>query len=131
MFRKLLSLQIRISVQLTKLTPWNRVLLEKLIFILLFKKYSAFYGTLSFITVFTRARHWCYAQPDTPCQDLRTQFIVVLFFHLRLGLPSNLFPAGIPTKILYVFLISPTCVKNPINEKGENSIWKIFCMYGL
>jgi hypothetical protein len=27
--------------------------------------------------------------------------------HLRLGLPSGLFPSGIPTNILYAFLYSP------------------------
>jgi hypothetical protein len=27
--------------------------------------------------------------------------------HLRLGLPSGLFPSGFPTNILYAFLISP------------------------
>jgi len=32
---------------------------------------------------------------------------VVLSTHLRLGLPSSLFPSGFPTQILYVFLISP------------------------
>jgi hypothetical protein len=34
---------------------WSIILLEKLIFILLVIKYSAFYGTLRFITMFTRA----------------------------------------------------------------------------
>jgi hypothetical protein len=27
--------------------------------------------------------------------------------HLRLGLPSGLFPSGFPTNILYAFLVSP------------------------
>jgi hypothetical protein len=39
------------------LTPWHRVLPEKLIVTLLVKKFSAFYGTQRFITVFTRAHH--------------------------------------------------------------------------
>jgi hypothetical protein len=39
-----------------KLTPWNRVPLEKLrVPQLLFKKIPAFYGTRMFITVFKRA----------------------------------------------------------------------------
>jgi hypothetical protein len=29
--------------------------------------------------------------------------------HLRLSLPSGLFPSGIPTNILYAFLFSPSC----------------------
>jgi len=39
-----------------QLTPWNRVLLEKLIQPM--KKFPAFYGIQKFITVFTRAHHW-------------------------------------------------------------------------
>jgi len=39
------------------LTPWSRVLLEKLTGSLLVKKFSAFYETRKFITAFTRARH--------------------------------------------------------------------------
>jgi hypothetical protein len=34
------------------------VLLQKLIFAQLFKKYLSFYGTPTFTTVFTRTRHW-------------------------------------------------------------------------
>jgi len=39
------------------LTPWSRVLLEKLTVFQLVKKFPAFYGTLTFITAFTSARH--------------------------------------------------------------------------
>ena len=38
-------------------TPWCRVLLEKLTDLQLVKKFPAFYGTRRFITAFTRARH--------------------------------------------------------------------------
>jgi hypothetical protein len=38
------------------ITPWNRVLLEKLIVSQLATK-SAFYGNRRFLTVFTRADH--------------------------------------------------------------------------
>jgi len=40
-----------------QLTPWSRVLLEKLTVTQLVKKFPAFYGTRSFITMFTKARH--------------------------------------------------------------------------
>jgi hypothetical protein len=36
---------------------------------------------------------------------IKNQFI--LYNHLRLGLPSGLFPSGFPTNILYTLLISP------------------------
>jgi len=39
------------------LTPWSRVLLEKLIGFQLVKKFPAFYGTRRFITAFTSASH--------------------------------------------------------------------------
>ena len=39
------------------LTPWSRVLLEKLIALQLVKKFPAFYGTQKFITEFTSASH--------------------------------------------------------------------------
>jgi hypothetical protein len=39
------------------LTPWSRVLLEKLTGFQLVKKFPAFYGTRRFITADTRARH--------------------------------------------------------------------------
>jgi hypothetical protein len=39
------------------LTPWSRVLLEKIIGLQLLKKFPAIYGTRMFITAFTSARH--------------------------------------------------------------------------
>jgi len=39
------------------LTPWSRVLLEKLTSLQLVKKFPAFYGTRTFITAFTSARN--------------------------------------------------------------------------
>jgi hypothetical protein len=39
-------------------TPGSRVLLEKLIVTQLVKKFPAFYRTLSFVAMFTRAHHW-------------------------------------------------------------------------
>jgi hypothetical protein len=39
------------------LTPWSRVLLEKISGLQLVKKFPAFYGTEGFITAFTSARH--------------------------------------------------------------------------
>jgi len=48
-------LQIYLTTYL--LTPWSRVLLEKLTGLQLVKKFPAFYGTRRFITALTIARH--------------------------------------------------------------------------
>jgi len=39
------------------LTPWSRVLLEKITSLKLVKKFPEFYGTRRFVTTFTSARH--------------------------------------------------------------------------
>jgi hypothetical protein len=39
--------------------------------------------------------------------------ISILYFHLRLGLLSNLLPSGFPTKILYESLLSPVYATCP------------------
>ena len=87
------------------LTPWCRVLLEKLTGLQLVKKFPAFHGTRTFITALTTVRHlslsWAspiqsiYPHP-TSCRS-----ILILSTHLTLGLPSGLFPSGSPTKTLY------------------------------
>jgi hypothetical protein len=46
-----------ITLQTGQLTPWSRILLEKLIAVQLFKIFSAIYGTGRSITVFTTAHN--------------------------------------------------------------------------
>jgi hypothetical protein len=46
------------------------------------------------------------AVPTIPSY-LSLRSILILSTHLRLGLPSVLFPSGFPTNILYAFLVSP------------------------
>jgi hypothetical protein len=89
------------------LTPWSRVLREKLTDLQLVKKFSAFYGTRRVLTALTSARHLSLSR-DSPIQSShphRTSWrsILILSSHLRLGL----FPLGFPTKILYTHLPSP------------------------
>ena len=82
------------------LTPWSRVLLEKLV-----KKFPALYGTRKFITVFTSARHlslsWANSIQSPPPPTSRRS-ILILSSHLRLGLPNGLFPSGFPTPLPHV-----------------------------
>jgi hypothetical protein len=46
-----------LTLEICKLTPYSRALLEKLTGPQLVEKFPAFYGTRRFITTFTRARH--------------------------------------------------------------------------
>jgi hypothetical protein len=61
--------------------------------------------------VFTRALHqslsWTRSIQSTPPHSNFLRSILVLSFHLRLGVSSGLFPSGFPTEILYAFLSVP------------------------
>ena len=98
------------------LTPWCRVLLEKLTGLQLVKKFPAFHGTRRFITALTSVRHLSlsWANPIQSIYPHPTSWrsILILSTHLRLGLPSGLFLSGFPSKNLYTPLsspIRPTC----------------------
>ena len=84
------------------LTPWNRVLLEKLTGLQLVKKFPAFHGTRRFITAFTNTRHlslsWASSIQSIPSHPTSWRSILILYSHLRLGFPTGLFPPDFPTK---------------------------------
>ena len=98
------------------LTPWSRVLLEKLTGSQLVKKFPALYGTQCFITAFTSVRHlslsWASSIQSILPHPNSWRFILILSSYVRLGLPSGLFPSDVPTKTLYTPLpssIRATC----------------------
>ena len=99
------------NITLYLLTPWCRVLLEKLTGLQLVKKLPAFHGTRRFITVLTSVRHLSlsWASPIQSIYPHPTSWrsILILSAHLCLGLLSGLFPSGFPTKTLYTPLSSP------------------------
>jgi hypothetical protein len=87
------------------LSPWSRIFLLKLTSLQLVKKFAAFYGTRSLITTFTSTRHlslsWASSiESITPHPTSRTS-ILILFSHLRLGLPGDPFSSDFPTNTLY------------------------------
>ena len=93
------------------------VLLEKLTGLQLVKKFPALHGTRRFITALTSVRHLSlsWANPIQSIYPHPTSWrsILILPTHLRLGLPSGLFPSGFATKTLYTPLSSPIRVTCP------------------
>ena len=93
------------------ITPWCRVLLQKLTGLQLVKRFPAFHGTRRSITALTSVRQLSvsWASPIQSIYPHPTSWrsIVILSTHLCLGLPSGLFPSGFPTKSLYTTISSP------------------------
>jgi len=91
------------------LTACGRVL-EKLTGFQLVKKYPHFMEPRRFITAFTSAHHlslsWASSIQSVPPHPTSWKSILISS-HLRLGLPSGLFPSGFPTKNLYTSHLSP------------------------
>jgi hypothetical protein len=55
-----------------------------------------------------------YPEPDiTSPHPTSPRSILILSTHLRLALPSGLFPSGFPSNNLYAFLFSPTRAVSP------------------
>ena len=105
-------------------SPWCRVLLEKLTGLQLVKKFLAFHGTRRFITALTSVRQLSlfWANPIQSIYPHPTSWrsVLILPTHLRLGLPSSLFPSGFPTKTIYTPCPHPYALHaQPISLEGN------------
>ena len=116
------------------LTPWCRVLLEKLTGLQLVKKFPTFHGTQRFITALTSIRHisLSWASPIQSIYPHPTSWrsVLILSTHLRLGLPSCLLPSGFPSKSkhLYLFyMFHVTCFNLTLKSFKKTN----FKLYGL
>ena len=95
------------------LTPWCRVLLEKLTGLQLVKKFPVFHGTRRFITALTSVHHlslsWaCPIQSIYP-HPTSWRSIIILSTHLRLGLPSGKIRPVSPPRPYTPPLLTHTC----------------------
>jgi hypothetical protein len=93
------------------LTTWSWTLIERPLDVRPFDSFPAFHGTWRFNTEFTRDLHlflsWARSIQSTSPHLTSPRSILILSTHLRLGLPTGLFPSGFPTNNLYWFLFSP------------------------
>ena len=73
--------------------------------------------TRRFITAFTSALQlslsWARSTQSMPSHPTSWRIILIWSSHLRLGLPSGLFPSGFPTKTMYTTRLSPIRVTCP------------------
>jgi len=100
---------------------WSRALFDKLTITQPVKEIPSFYRIRRFITVLTTVRHWSptWARwiQSTHSHPVSLRYILILPFHLHLGLPSGLFPSGFPTKI-FVRISHPShacCTPRPFH----------------
>ena len=105
------------------LTPWSRVLLEKLTGFQLVKKFPAFYGTRRFITALTNIGHlslsWAISIQSIPLHPTSWRPILILSSHLRLGIPSGLFSHRFPYQNhMNIFPLPHTfCMPSPSHSR--------------
>ena len=102
---------IKVNTYNYLLTPWSRVLLEKLTGSAASQEIPRIFGTRRFVTLFTSARHlslsWANSIHSPQSPPISWRSILILSSHLRLGLPSGLFPSDFPTRTLCIPLPSP------------------------
>jgi hypothetical protein len=86
-----------------------------------------------FSTVVARVRHlfpsWTRWICSSPCHPVSLRFILIPSSHLRLGLPSGLFPSGFPTKTVYTFLSYP-CMPHA-SPTSVCLIWSTWWDFGM
>ena len=86
------------------LTPWSKAPLEKLTGSAASQEIPCIFGTRRFLTVPTSARHlslsWANSIQSPPPPPTSRRSILILSSHLRLVLPSGLFPSGLPIRTL-------------------------------
>jgi len=115
MFTTLLHILVSAKSLRSFLTPWSKVLLQKLTGSQLVMKFPAFYETWRFITAFKSAHHLSLSSARSiqsmPPHPTSWSSILILSFHQRLGLQVVSFPQVSPPKPC-IQLSSPPYVLN-------------------
>jgi hypothetical protein len=100
---------------------WVKIIVTQLV-----KKFSAFYGTWTFITVFTTARHWSLSWAR--CIQSTPSHPVSLTSHLCLVLQSDLFSLGFRTNFVFISHLSHACYMPRPSRipwfEYHNNIWR-------
>ena len=105
------------------------------------RKFSAFYGTRKFLTLFITAHHysqfWARSVHSTTSQPIYLTSIFILLSHLSLSIKICLFPSGLPPKT-YMHLSSLPYVPHvpPVSflsilPSGDVQIMKLFTMQSV
>jgi hypothetical protein len=100
------------------LTPWSRVLLEKLTGLAASQEFPRIYGTRKFITVLTSAHHLPPPEPAPSSPHNPSHFLKILLIlssHLRLGLPNGLVPSGFRVFLLHRLIFVSNSGKFSLN----------------
>ena len=108
------------------LTPWYRVLLEKLTGLQLVKKFPVFHGTRRFITALTSVRHLSlsWASPIQCIYPHPTSWrsILLLSTHLSLGLPSDLLHSPVTSSLLGPNILLNTMFSNTLSFLSSRNV---------
>ena len=117
------------------LTPWRRILLEKLTGLQLVKKFPTFYGTWRFITTFTSARHlslsWASSIQSIPRHTTSWRSILILSSHtpwFPQRPPSSRIPHQNPVHalpLIHCLIVFPFFLKYMVNAEYMISSWPL------
>jgi hypothetical protein len=116
-----------------QLTPWRRVLIEKLTVTQRVKNFPTFYGIRRFIIAFTGARHWSLSwatrTQSTLFHPISLRFVLIISYHLR-QVPNGLLTFKYCNRnFVHISHLSQACYRPRLSHKFRldhpNNTWSI------